>query len=426
MAVSALKTWIVEVLKAADLNAEFLNIYNNGEDLGWPATKAKDLDGQRFILDADADTYIEAVTDDEIDFYAAGVKVFEISKNAPQMASPLVTNGGFTIWQDGNITAASNNEMCADCWYYQDGGGSAVVDIAKIDPDSDSFGPGLKVDVTTADASLLGSVKYLMRHPIEGHLVKQLNIGTSSAREITLTFRVKATKTGTYCVAFRNDAANRSYIAEYTVSTADTDEEKSITLTLDTSGTWIRDSGDVGLELVFCFGAGTDHHGTANQWNADNNIATANQVNATDSVSNFFRITDVRIGIGGARIAMPARSLTDELKQCQRYRWVINEGEAQSAIALGYATGTSSARFYFTFPVTMMAKPTSVVVTFGSIQIEEADATNTAATSHTATFSSAQGARLTIAPTGSPLTAFQPVALEGGGGAGKIKFETPL
>jgi hypothetical protein len=73
MAVSRLKVWVSdEQLDASDQNAEFNNILNNGEDLGWPATKAKDLDGQELILDADADTSITADTDDQIDFKIGG------------------------------------------------------------------------------------------------------------------------------------------------------------------------------------------------------------------------------------------------------------------------------------------------------------------------------------------------------------------
>ena len=72
MAVSRIKNWIVETLTASDLNAEFNNVLNNGEDLGWPATKAKDLNGQELILDSDADTSITASTDDLIDFRIGG------------------------------------------------------------------------------------------------------------------------------------------------------------------------------------------------------------------------------------------------------------------------------------------------------------------------------------------------------------------
>ena len=76
MAVSRVKTWVVEVLTAADLNGEFNNILNNGEDLAWPATKAKDLNGNELTLDADADSSFTVDTDDRLDLELAGVDLF--------------------------------------------------------------------------------------------------------------------------------------------------------------------------------------------------------------------------------------------------------------------------------------------------------------------------------------------------------------
>ena len=72
MAVTVFKTFSAgEILTASDLNSSFTQITTNGEDLGWPATKAKDLDGNELILDADADT------DDRIDFKLQGVDLFK-------------------------------------------------------------------------------------------------------------------------------------------------------------------------------------------------------------------------------------------------------------------------------------------------------------------------------------------------------------
>ena len=79
MAVSRSKTWISgEILSASDLNQEFDNIISGGESLGWPATVAKDMDGQELILDADADTSITADTDDRIDFRLSGSDLFRM------------------------------------------------------------------------------------------------------------------------------------------------------------------------------------------------------------------------------------------------------------------------------------------------------------------------------------------------------------
>jgi hypothetical protein len=77
MALSAVKTWIAaEILFASDLNAEFANIYTNGEDLGTPATKAHDMNGFEVTLDADGDSGILADTDDRIDMRIQGVDLF--------------------------------------------------------------------------------------------------------------------------------------------------------------------------------------------------------------------------------------------------------------------------------------------------------------------------------------------------------------
>jgi hypothetical protein len=76
-AVSRLKTWAsAETLTASALNAEFNNVLSNGEDLAWPATKAKDFDGNVLQLDGDADTTLTADTDDRLDLALSGTDLF--------------------------------------------------------------------------------------------------------------------------------------------------------------------------------------------------------------------------------------------------------------------------------------------------------------------------------------------------------------
>lgn len=77
MAVSPAKTWVAgEVLTASDLNAEILNILNNGQTLGFPRTTAADFDGNRLIMDADADSSITVDTDDRLDIELSGQDLF--------------------------------------------------------------------------------------------------------------------------------------------------------------------------------------------------------------------------------------------------------------------------------------------------------------------------------------------------------------
>ena len=144
MAVSRLKTWIVEILTVNDQNAEFDNIINNQSSLGWPATETKDLDGNRLVLDADGDTYMEVVTGNKIDIISGASKVLEISNNGPESNSPLIVNGNFLIWQDGEtLVAPSDDDMVADMWYWITSG-AGVVTVNRLDPDSDTNGPAME------------------------------------------------------------------------------------------------------------------------------------------------------------------------------------------------------------------------------------------------------------------------------------------
>jgi len=74
MAVSKFKTWIAgEVLNASDLNSSFDQVFNNGEDLGFPRTKDADFNGNALILDADADSELKEISDDIIGLQLTGV-----------------------------------------------------------------------------------------------------------------------------------------------------------------------------------------------------------------------------------------------------------------------------------------------------------------------------------------------------------------
>jgi len=79
MALSAIKTFAPgEILTASDLNAMNNNILSNALTLISPITGALDLDGNEFILDSDADTSIQADTDDQIDFKLGGTDIFKL------------------------------------------------------------------------------------------------------------------------------------------------------------------------------------------------------------------------------------------------------------------------------------------------------------------------------------------------------------
>jgi hypothetical protein len=267
-----------------------------------------------------------------------------------------IINPSGVINQRGAQTAA--NGYFSDRWYAGTGG-TAVVN-------GNTVSGYLELDVTTADTSVAATDLGYIYQSIEGFNTADLLIGTASAKTITISFKHKHTKTGINCCAVSNSASNRNYIFEYTQSVANTEETHSETITLDTSGTWIGATNGKGLTLLFTTFSGTNFHGSADTWQAGNLTCTSYQVNNMDSVSNFFRITDVQLEEGTVATELEYRPYGTELALCQRYYCkTFNQGTApaQNAGTAGALVGTGSVTDVgfgssWFYPVVMRAIPT--------------------------------------------------------------------
>lgn len=130
-----------------------------------------------------------------------------------------------------------------------------------------------------------GASDYLyLKQSIEGYLYSNI-----AQTPFTLSFWVKASLTGVYCVHFTNIGMDRHYIAEYTVSSASTWEYKTITVAASPSaGTW-NYSNSAGLYVDFIQSCGVNNKGaTAGAWSSTFKLATNNQVNAQVNGGTFF------------------------------------------------------------------------------------------------------------------------------------------
>ena len=130
----------------------------------------------------------------------------------------------------------------------------------------------------------------MLTQTIEGFNIADLGWGTANARSVTISFWVKASITGTYTVAFRNSALNRSYRATYTINAANTWEYKTVTVAGDTTGTWLTDNG-AGIRVGFTLGAGSDFIDTGNVWSALEDFAATGQTQWISTNGATFYIT---------------------------------------------------------------------------------------------------------------------------------------
>ena len=213
-----------------------------------------------------------------------------------------------------------------------------------------------KFAVGTGASSSSGQSAWIGQR-IEGLNVADLGWGTANAKTVTLSFYVYASATGTYCVFLTNSAGDRSYVATYTISSANTWEQKTITIAGDTSGTWLTTSG-IGVSVRWDLGSGSSYNtATTSAWQAGDYRNTSSQVNVIGTSSATFYITGVQLEAGSVATPFERRSYGQELALCQRYYWKNSPESDYGYIAVGRTQSTYISALIVN-PVTMRAAPT--------------------------------------------------------------------
>jgi hypothetical protein len=216
----------------------------------------------------------------------------------------------------------------------------------------------LKFTVTSADTSLAAGQYANLRQNIEGLNVADLAWGTASAATVTLSFWVYSSLTGTFGGSLRNSAADRSYPFTYSISSANTWEQKTITVAGDTTGTWLTTNG-TGLIVIWGLGVGSTFSGTAGAWAAANYLSATGATSVVGTNGATWYITGVQLEKGSTATSFDYRPIGTELALCQRYYFKISGGSG-SRLAVGHNLSTVGALCSLSFPVTMRTAPTAL------------------------------------------------------------------
>jgi len=269
----------------------------------------------------------------------------------------LITNGDMSVDQrnsGSSVTATHGSDtFCPDRYrFIENHSGSFSLQQVQDAPDDLEY--SMKVTVTGTDTSLSATEFTRTIQPIEGQNISHLNWGSANARTCTLTFYVKSSVTGAYYISVFNSAANRSFVSGYTINTADTWEKKTITITGDTSGTWLTTNG-AGIYISWSLGTGTTYQtSTLNSWAGAFDMAGSDQINLAATNSATWQLTGVSFVVGdSAPVTHPYESHAQNLHRCQRYFTTWESGWA------GVSAGTSyNQSSQVSFPVHMRGTPT--------------------------------------------------------------------
>jgi len=268
-----------------------------------------------------------------------------------------------------------------------------------------------------AATSLSANSYYIIEHKIEGYNVADLGWGSANAKTVTLSFWVRSSLTGTFGAAILNYNNTRSYPFSYTISAANTWEQKSVTIAGDTSGTWLTTNG-VGLYINFSIGVGTDFSGTAGSWSSNQYWSTTGAVSVVGTNGATWYVTGVQLEVGSTATSFDYLDYGRSLIQCQRYYSLVDS-------ASGGANNSTGVQMAIVFPTEMRTTPS---VTMSSARISNLTASDYTSGSPAPYFqnSNNRGGRLQIDGFSSLTTGIPYILMPSGPSASPIRFSAEL
>ena len=291
---------------------------------------------------------------------------------SPYVLKNRIINGAMVVDQRnaGASVTPTTNVYTLDRWIFyisQSSKFTTQQNAAAVTPPT-GFNNYLGV-TSSSTYSVLAGDYFLLSQAIEGYNTADLSWGTANAKTITLSFWVRSSLTGTFGGSIQNNTQLRSYPFTYTISVANTWEQKSVTIAGDTSGTWLTTNGN-GLWLFIGLGNGTSYSGTAGSWSGNNYTAATGATSVVGTNGATFYITGVQLEQNTVATPFERRLYNQELANCQRYFSMSYSYGITPATASAYTgpihygvTSTSSGRnnCQFIFPVTMRANPTVTI-----------------------------------------------------------------
>jgi hypothetical protein len=204
---------------------------------------------------------------------------------------------------------------------------------------------------------------FMLGQRIEGFNSADLMWGTANAKTITISAWVYSSLTGTFGGSLVNSAGTYSYPFTYTISSANTWTQISITIAGPTAGTWVGATNGIGISVYFGLGVGSTYSGTAGSWSANYYFSATGATSVVGTNGATFYITGVQLEVGSTATSFDYRSIGTELALCQRYFWKNSGAPQYIRIGTGPANTTTDALITVFMQTPMRVAPTSVTAT---------------------------------------------------------------
>ena len=237
----------------------------------------------------------------------------------------IVYNGEMKVAQRSASTTglgAAAGYFTLDRWRISPTATAGRLTMAQVADGPAGFANCLKFTTTTADTSIAATEKLFLQQKFEGQDLQQLQKGTATAKQFTVSFYVKGNAAAIYSVELKDADNNRINTQSFAVTTAWNRIE--LTFAGDTTGALDDDNAESLAINIWLHGGSNFTGGTyaSNTWASTtdaNRYAVADRTSIFDATSRTFFITGVQMEIGASATDFEHRSYGEELTLCHRY-----------------------------------------------------------------------------------------------------------
>ena len=261
-----------------------------------------------------------------------------------------IINGAMVIDQrnaGASVTPTTTNTYTLDRWsaYLSQSSKYSVQQKNGVDSGASNYEAGStpagfrnSLKVTSLSAYSVGASEFFsMLQTTEGLNVSDLGWGAAGASTVTLSFWVKSSLTGSFGGAVQSWSGDANYPFSYTISSANTWQQVSITIPGPTFGTFATNNTQ-SFAVGFCLGAGATVSGTAGTWSSTIYRSATGATSVVGTNGATFYITGVQLEKGSTATSFDYRPYGTELRLCQRYY--------EKSYDISTAAGTASVQGY--------------------------------------------------------------------------------
>jgi hypothetical protein len=274
----------------------------------------------------------------------------------------LLINGAMQVAQRGTSetgVGGSAGYFTCDRWKAELGNSAGRFTMSQTADGPVGFAKCLKLDCTTADTSIASNEFLYIAQSLEGQDVQLLNKGVTGAKQVTLSFYVKASSAFNLVAEIQDYDNSRIIAKSYATTTDWVRHEMIFDADTDDGSSPLDDDNGASLAVNFWLHGGSNYtSGTLNtSWQ---NRTDPNRFVGGDSffssTDNTFFLTGVQLEVGSVATPFEHRTYAEELELCKRYFQKFGGG-ANKTIAHVYAPSTSELALMLRFAPEMRVTP---------------------------------------------------------------------